>query len=121
MLHYRGWNDGSPPPRPSKDYYERVAENMGGFEKIQRFYRLFMAPGMMHCGQGEGPNRFGNPLDFAPAEDSDHNVFLALERWVEEGIAPDKIIATKYHDDDRTKGLDMTRPLCPYPQQAKST
>jgi hypothetical protein len=121
LLHYHGWNDGSPPPSHSVDYYERVAAKMGGFQKTQSFYRLYMAPGMMHCGSGPGPNLFGNPLDFAPANDADHNIFAALERWVEDGVSPDTIIATKYQDDDRTKGIAMTRPLCPYPAQAKWT
>ena len=118
MLHYHGWNDGSPPPRHSTDYYERVAARMGGFANTQEFYRLFMAPGMMHCGAGAGPNVFGNLLDFAPANDADHNIFVALERWVEEGASPDKIVATKYHDNDPTKGIEMTRILCPYPKRA---
>ncbi|MGA3194398.1 MAG: tannase/feruloyl esterase family alpha/beta hydrolase [Terriglobales bacterium] len=121
MIHYHGWNDGSPSPLHSVNYYDHVAEKMGGFRKTQQFYRLYMAPGMMHCGAGEGPNIFGNPLDFSPASDPDHNIFLALQRWVEEGVSPDKIIATKYHEDDPTKGVEMTRPLCPYPQQAKWT
>jgi feruloyl esterase len=45
----------------------------------------------------------------------------ALTRWVESGVAPDSIIATKYKDDDPKKGVVMTRPLCPYPQHAKWT
>jgi len=73
----------------------------------------------MHCGSGPGPNLFGNPLDFAPASDADHNIFVALERWVEEGVSPDRIIATKYQHDDPTKPVEMTRPLCAYPQQAE--
>ncbi len=121
MLHYHGWNDGSPPPLHSLNYYERVAAKMGGFQKTQEFYRLYMVPGMMHCGAGTGPDLFGNPLDFTPASDADHNIFIALEHWVEEGVSPDKIIATKYHEDDRAKGVEMTRPLCPYPQQARWT
>lgn len=118
LIHYHGWNDGSPSPLHSVEYYERVAAKMGGFEKTQQFYRLFMAPGMMHCGSGEGPNTFGNPLDFTPASDPDHNIFVALEHWVEDGVSPEKVIATKYQSDP-TKGVEMTRPLCPYPQQAK--
>jgi hypothetical protein len=121
LLQYHGWNDGSPPPRHSTDYYEHVAEKMGGFEKTHQFYRLFMAPGMMHCGQGEGPNIFGNMLDFSPDRDADHNIFLALVRWVEEGNAPEKIVATKHRDNDPEKGIEITQPLCPYPEQAKWT
>jgi feruloyl esterase len=44
---------------------------------------------------------------------------LALEQWVEKGMAPGAIVATRYIDDDAAKGVQMTRPLCPYPQKAK--
>ena len=118
LIEYHGWNDGSPPPRHSTEYYARVAEKMGGYEAVQKFYRLFMAPGMMHCGAGAGPNLFGNLLDFAPALDADHNISIALQRWVEDGVAPDYVIATKKYDDP-TKGVELTRPLCPFPKHAE--
>ncbi len=119
LLHYHGWNDGSPPPLHSVNYYQKVVEKMGGVGKAQEFYRLFMVPGMMHCGSGNGPNSFGNFLDPVPASDPEHNIFVALEDWVEKGAAPEQIIATKYDGDDPKKGVLITRPLCPYPQQAK--
>ena len=119
LVQYHGWNDGSPSPHHSVDYYEKVTEKIGGLHKTEDFYRLFMAPGMMHCGSGPGPNLFGNMLDFGAANDADQNIFTALERWTEQGIAPDRIIARKYKDDDPAKGIEMTRPLCPYPQAAK--
>jgi hypothetical protein len=119
LLQYHGWNDGSPSPHHSVDYYNSVIKKMGGLDKTEDFYRLFMAPGMMHCGSGPGPNLFGNMLDFGAANDADHNIYAALERWVEQGVAPGRVIAKKYRDDDPTKGIEMTRPLCPYPQVAK--
>jgi hypothetical protein len=121
LLHYHGWNDGSPSPHHSVDYYESVTAKMGSLTKTEDFYRLFMVPGMMHCGSGPGPNLFGNMLDFGAANDVDRNIFTALERWTEQGIAPAKIVATKYQDDNPAKGVEMTRPLCPYPQIAKWT
>ena len=63
--------------------------------------RLFLAPGMGHCGGGEGPNVFDK--------------VGALERWVEQGKAPDTLIAS--HSTDGK--VDRTRPLCPYPQVAR--
>ncbi len=63
-------------------------------------YRLFMAPGMSHCGGGDGPDEF-DPI-------------TALEQWVEKGKAPDRIIASRIRDGKR----ERTRPLCPYPQVA---
>jgi feruloyl esterase len=119
LVQYHGWNDGSPSPHHSVDYYDSVITKMGGLKQTQDFYRLFMVPGMMHCGGGPGPNLFGNMLDFDAASDADHNIYTALERWVEQGVAPGSIIAKKYRGDDPTKGVEMTRPLCPYPQVAK--
>jgi len=119
LIQYHGWNDGSPPPLHSVEYFQSVSAKMGGVEKTQRFYRLFMVPGMMHCGSGPGPNAFGNYLDFAPAKDPQHNIFVALEDWVENGTAPEEIIATKYKDDKPANGVEMTRPICPFPQQAR--
>ena len=60
-----------------------------------------MVPGMNHCGGGEGPNVF--------------NMVSALERWVEDGKAPDKVPASHLTDGK----VDRTRPLCPYPQMAQ--
>jgi feruloyl esterase len=103
----------------SVHYYQKAVKAMGGLARTQQFYRLFMAPGVMHCGFGPGPNEFGNSIiNRAPQRDADHDIFTALQRWVEQGLAPDKVIATKYVNDDPQKDVQMTRPLCPYPQQA---
>ncbi|KAH0021403.1 hypothetical protein KCU78_g6144, partial [Aureobasidium melanogenum] len=50
-------------------------------------------------------------------DDAQHNGLLALMRWVENGTAPEQLIATKYNDDDPTKGVYRQRPLCPFPSQ----
>jgi feruloyl esterase len=62
--------------------------------------RLFMVPGMLHCGGGPGPNQF--------------NALAALERWREFGQAPDMIRAAHVAGNR----VEMTRPLCPYPELA---
>ena len=64
---------------------------------------------MGHCAGGLGANRFGQG-DNAPAADPERNIVTALERWVEQGVEPDKIIATGGPD------TGFSRPLCPYPQ-----
>jgi len=52
--------------------------------------------------------------------DPDHSVFNALEQWVEHGVAPQRIVASKYvSQEDPASGVVMTRPLCPYPEVAK--
>jgi feruloyl esterase len=121
ILHYHGWYDGSPPPRSSVDYYQKVVIKMGGAQQTEDFYRLYMVPGMMHCGLGPGPNSFGNLLDRSNAVDPEHNVFSALQQWVERGKAPTRIVATKYTNDDPAQPILMTRPLCAYPREPKWT
>ena len=104
------------------NYYKSLADKFGGEEKTQPFARLFMAPGMGHCGFGSGPNR----LDSAafgglqpPSLDPEHDIFTALSHWVEDGVAPVRVIATKFVDGDASKGVEMQRPLCPYPESAQ--
>ena len=83
---------------------------------VHNFYRVFMAPGMAHCYGGPGPNSFGNGNNHGPVIDAKHDLLKALETWVERGTAPDKIIATKYFNDNPAKGVAFQRPLCPYPR-----
>ena len=76
-------------------------DTLGGAKNTADSMRLFMVPGMGHCGGGEGPNKF--------------NVVAALENWVEKDSAPENMIASH-----STAGkVDRTRPLCAYPQVAK--
>jgi hypothetical protein len=117
LILYHGWADAAIAAPNSIDYYHSVAGKLGQ-RSTDSFLRLFMAPGVQHCGGGPGPNSFGQGGASIP-DDPDHSVYMALEQWVEKGRAPSKIIATKYVDDSPTKGVRMTRPLCPYPQVAK--
>ena len=98
ILMYHGWNDTAISPQNSIDYYNSVLSKMG--RNQGDFIRLFMAPGMGHCQGGPGPDQV--------------NYMGALERWREAGEAPATLTAT------RTVGnrVDMTRPLCTYPQVA---
>jgi Tannase and feruloyl esterase len=120
LIQYHGWNDAAIPAPSSIDYYEQVAGKLGGIEKTQSFYRLFMAPGMQHCGSGLGPNAvggvFGSP---SPSGDPAHDVVAALAHWVEDGSAPDRIIATLYRDNDQGKGIAAQRPWCAHPAVAR--
>ncbi|OLC41849.1 MAG: feruloyl esterase [Acidobacteria bacterium 13_1_40CM_65_14] len=100
LLQYHGWSDPQISPGNSVQYYKRVSERIGGPDKIHGSYRLFMVPGMGHCGGGEGPSSF--------------DMVSALEQWVEHGRAPDQIPASRVRDGK----VDRTRPLCPYPQVA---
>jgi TonB family protein len=113
---YHGWSDAALPPLGAINYFESVQAALGR-QQTDAFMRLYMAPGVQHCGGGPGANSFGQ--DGVPS-DAQHDVHEALEQWVEKGTAPDRIIASKFTDPrDHSKGVSMTRPLCPYPQYAK--
>jgi feruloyl esterase len=100
ILH--GMTDQLIPAAGTVDYYKRVQQRMGGEKKAAEFARLFLAPGVDHGFRGAGATPTGQDL--------------AIIRWVEEGKAPDKLIARK--GDGKSKVL-RTRPLFPYPQIAK--
>ena len=105
LLTFVGGNDQLIFPRGVINYYRVQASRRGDddrpdFERLQKFYRLFRAPGVGHCGGGAGPQPQG--------------LFDALVNWVENGVAPQTILATI-----TTNGVvTRSRPLCPYPQTA---
>ena len=103
LLAYHGWSDAQISPANATQYYHRVVEAVGDEQAVRESYRLFMAPGMGHCGGGEGPNSF--------------DALTLIEEWVEQGRAPDRIVASR----SRGGVVDRTRPLCPYPQLAVYT
>ncbi len=105
LILYHGWSDPLLSPRATIEYYDSVVARMGRAD-AQRFTRLYMVPGMQHCAGGPGPNTF--------------DMLTALDRWVEKGVAPQAIVATKYRTDgEPASGIIRTRPLCPYPQVAR--
>jgi feruloyl esterase len=99
LLMYFGWADPALNPMMGVEYYEAVTERMGG--GTRDFFRLFMAPGMFHCGDGPGPNAF--------------DTLTPLSDWVEHAKVPNSLIASKLQGG----AVVRTRPLCPYPQVAK--
>jgi feruloyl esterase len=115
LISYHGWADSDISPFTTVNFYNATIKAQGGLDKTQAFYRLFMVPGMGHCGGGPGPNAFGQ---YGGTGDADHDVVAALEQWVEKGIAPTRIVATRYSDPERTKPT-MTRPLCMFPNASK--
>jgi feruloyl esterase len=119
LIQYVGWGDTAISPINDINYYHSVADNMGGHEDIGEFYRLFMVPGMAHCGGGPGPNAFGQGVNGPNPSDAADDILTALDQWVEKRDAPDKIVATKYVNDDPAQGVAFQRPLCPFPQFAK--
>jgi feruloyl esterase len=99
LLMYHGWADNQISPNNSVDYYSNVLKTVGPPSKDS--IRLFMVPGMGHCGGGDGTDQFDR--------------MRALSRWVEKDNAPEQMIASH-----QTAGkTDKTRPLCAYPKVAK--
>jgi feruloyl esterase len=99
LLIYQGWADPNVSPRSPLMYYDQLVKTIGQ-KQVDESIRLFYAPGMGHCGGGEGPNVF--------------DALTPLEQWREQGKSPASIPATH-----STNGkVDRSRPLCPYPQIA---
>jgi feruloyl esterase len=109
LIIYHGWSDAGIPPQGAIDYFSSMARAV---PQAGEFARLYMIPGMQHCSSGPGTDEFLEPGD------PHRNMYLALEQWVENGIAPGKLIASK-KDDALGSPVKMTRPLCPWPQESK--
>jgi len=115
LILYHGWCDPALPPRNTIEYYEAVRAKMGP-KQADAFMRLYMLPGVQHCGGGPGPNHYG---DFDKEPDATSNLLLALERWVESGVAPADLTAVRYKGNRAAAGVERSRPICAYPQVAK--
>ncbi len=114
--------------RSSTHWHGRLLRNArqgeGRSGQVGGSARLFLLPGVEHCGSGggEGPDAVGSEHGLpAPEVDAEHDVLAALAQWVETGTAPEKLIATKYQGDDPTKPIVMQRPACAYPKMARYT
>jgi feruloyl esterase len=123
LIMYHGWADPLIPSQSSINYFNALVANDGrdfhsnGFQqasfagdgnpalrRTQSYARLFMVPGMYHCSGGPGPNTF--------------DALTPLVTWVETGAAPETIVATKFVADT-PPAVQMTRPLCVFPEVAK--
>ena len=116
LILYHGWNDPAIPALSTVNYYGDVIAKMGQ-SNADSFVRLYMLPGVQHCGGGTGPEIEG-PGAWTHI-DAQHNARKALEGWVEKGMAPGALIATKTAGDTPPATVTMSRPLCPYPQSAQ--
>jgi feruloyl esterase len=110
LIVYHGWADAIVPSLESINYYQSVereeakpsaSQDRPDVEETQKFFRLFMVPGMAHCSGGPGLNVI-DPVE-------------SLVLWVEKGIAPKRIIAKRVENG----AIEMTRPVCPYPEVAR--
>jgi feruloyl esterase len=107
LILWHGWADPLISSLHTIEYYRKLAQHFSpgadeatAVSKLSDFARLFLAPGVYHCGNGPGPSSFDS--------------VGALEQWVEHGVAPDSLLASHVNAGK----TDRTRPLCPYPKQA---
>ena len=107
LLMYHGWSDPGIPPENSVNYYQSVLKTINEKRKTQNdkadareSIRLFMVPGMGHCGGGDGTSTF--------------DMVAAIDKWVETKTAPSTMPASKMVDGKAVR----TRPLCAYPAVA---
>lgn len=114
LITYQGWSDPVVNAVDTIAYYDRVRTAQGGQQNVDGFFRLFLAPGMGHCSGGTGPTTFGNSGAQAPNASAANDLLMALDRWVEQGVAPDSIVASRV----QAGAVTASRPLCPYPKQA---
>lgn len=137
LLLYHGLSDALIATGSSVYFYKEVLKTLQpkGI-KLDDWYRFFLVPGMQHCSGTPknmnapwyiaGPNQAGT-LGSEPGsvysvpgfKDAKHDALLALMAWVEHGIAPDQIVATKWRNDTSPDSVLRQRPLCPYPKQAR--
>lgn len=117
LILYHGWDDPAIPALSTIDYYNGVVATLGKTD-TDASLRLYMVPGMHHCVGGPGATDFGQSPS-ASRDDMQHDVFTALEQWVEDGSSPGRLIARKFVSGDPAKGVVMSRPLCPYPLTVK--
>ena len=144
LIQMAGWNDSVVPPDGSVDYFlslalwermqnlpsrvvdreiekltpQSVQAHANAFgDQVRQYHRLFLLPATGHCGGSTGPNSIGGGMPEPPNayRDADHHVVSALMKWVEQGVAPEKIVATKF---DSSGALTRSRPVCAYPDEA---
>lgn len=134
ILSYHGLSDGLIPAGSTPYFYNQVSKELEprGI-KIPDFFRFFLVPGMCHCS-GTVPNMdapcyfaspdqarsLGETVHGVPGfEDREHDIMLAMMAWVEEGVVPEKIVATKFVDDSLHTEVLRQRPMCMYPKRAQ--
>jgi pimeloyl-ACP methyl ester carboxylesterase len=116
LILWHGWSDAVVQPAFTLDYHERLLRTLG-LQAAASSVRLFMAPGVEHGIGGPGPDRFGQVS--GSDGDPERSLGAALRRWVEQGVAPERVLAVRHRvaSDPRTEVV-RTRPLCAWPRTA---
>jgi feruloyl esterase len=125
VIHYHGWDDPNIPALEAVRFFDSVVADQAerrhlasarALDETETFYRLFMVPGMGHCNGGEGATSFGQGGK-GLKDDPQYDTMLALEQWVEKGVAPEQFIGSRA--DPKSGTVDLTRPICAYPKIPK--
>ena len=119
LIIFHGWSDAALPPTATTDYHDSIVKTLGQ-KQTDSFVRTYMAPGLQHCSGGPGADSFGLLPGLRPTvQDPTRNMSAAIARWVEQGIAPSALVATKYKGRPPDETPAFTRLLCPYPAIAR--
>lgn len=114
LILFHGWSDAAIPAQGTIYYRDEVARRMGA-AKAASFMRLFLAPGMHHCGGGTGPSDFDQGGTPSPGRDPSNSLAAALEAWVEQGRAPEQVVARQAAPGGQPARTGL---LCAYPARA---
>ena len=125
VLLYHGEADADIPVGNSLFLHERMRETCGDDD----FFRMFLVPGMRHCAGSEAAPWYvgaaGHAISLGVTEpvgelrDAEHDVVVAMMGWVEDGDAPERLVASKFGNDSAVEGIEGQRPLCVYPRRAR--
>ncbi len=117
LILFHGWNDPALSAHETIDYVTAVRARMG--DAVDAFARLYLIPGLQHCAGGPGATYAGGLG--VPFGDAEHDLSAALERWVERGVAPGVVVATRTPDLSKLEAPAPAAPrrrICPHPQVA---
>lgn len=115
IIVYHGWADAVVPSEGSVNYFDSVLKTLGT-TRVNDFYRLFMTPGMAHCGGGPGANvLFQSELARNIPLEPKRDMLTALEHWVEKGEAPEAFVVSRVEEDGQVPRMRL---VCPYPSAA---
>ncbi|OJJ32707.1 hypothetical protein ASPWEDRAFT_158805 [Aspergillus wentii DTO 134E9] len=134
FIHYHGLSDSYVSPGASIYYYDQASSAVKpqGIE-VDDFYRMFLIPGMEHCfgtpatmnapwyiaGPDQPANINTSTYSVPGYKDAKHDVVLAMMAWVENGTAPNDIVATVWKNETTATDVLRQRPICHYPNQAR--
>ncbi|MHC3469353.1 tannase/feruloyl esterase family alpha/beta hydrolase [Streptomyces sp. 7R007] len=104
LILWHGLGDQHIPAVGTMAYYKAVEKAMGGAAATSGFARLFLLPGVAHCGGGQGPDKF--------------DALTAIVDWVTKGQAPDSLLTKTV---DSTGKVTSSRPVYPFPYVAENT